>query len=289
MSWLLDHSVDPELARRAGVTGTVGGPINFLYSTPNGERFIRTRYPNGKVLQPKGQGLTLYWPLGRIQGGYVLLTEGEGDCLCAATIIERSDISVCPVGMPGAGAVKVAAAELSECKVKRAYICLDGDEAGVRATNKLQELLPRVGIEPWPIWLPENYDLSDWIKRHRPHDEALRSLLRTAMHQACHSPQKTTKAVRTQQDASEGMLRGIQARVYVSALAEIEEPREGVLINCPLHEDRTPSFRVNGNLYFCFGCQSGGGIFDFGMALWDCDFKTAVTRLEEEFQGVAQR
>lgn len=52
---------------------------------------------------------------------------------------------------------------------------------------------------------------------------------------------------------------------------------------CPFHEDRTPSFSFDTNkkLWHCFGCHYGGDVFEFGMALWNCDFLGACRRLAE--------
>ena len=34
---------------------------------------------------------------------------------------------------------------------------------------------------------------------------------------------------------------------------------------CPFHQEDTPSFTVDttDNLYYCFGCQEGGDVFNF--------------------------
>jgi len=67
------------------------------------------------------------------------------------------------------------------------------------------------------------------------------------------------------------VLREIPPPVYVEALTGEHVPSSGV-IRCPFHdhEDRTPSFKVYPDAdrgVWCFGCQRGGGIYDFGAAL----------------------
>lgn len=52
---------------------------------------------------------------------------------------------------------------------------------------------------------------------------------------------------------------------------------------CPFHKEKTPSFTVNAEkgLYYCFGCQEGGDIFDFLMKIENLSFNEAVRKLAE--------
>jgi len=54
---------------------------------------------------------------------------------------------------------------------------------------------------------------------------------------------------------------------------------------CPFHEERSPSFSVNApdKLYYCFGCGTGGDLFDFVMATESVDFPAAVELLAERY------
>ncbi|HQD40600.1 MAG: DNA primase [Firmicutes bacterium] len=47
---------------------------------------------------------------------------------------------------------------------------------------------------------------------------------------------------------------------------------------CPFHAERTPSFFVNPEkqMYHCFGCGEGGGVFNFLMKVENIDFREAV-------------
>lgn len=53
---------------------------------------------------------------------------------------------------------------------------------------------------------------------------------------------------------------------------------------CPFHKEKSPSFSVSRDkqLYYCFGCQAGGNVFDFVMALEGLDFPGAVRSLAKE-------
>ena len=52
---------------------------------------------------------------------------------------------------------------------------------------------------------------------------------------------------------------------------------------CPFHKEKTPSFTVSSEkgLYYCFGCQSGGDIFDFLMKAENLSFNEAVRKLAD--------
>jgi len=52
---------------------------------------------------------------------------------------------------------------------------------------------------------------------------------------------------------------------------------------CPFHTEKTPSFSVNpdSNLYFCFGCQKGGNVFQFLMEIEGLSFPESLGLLAE--------
>ena len=52
---------------------------------------------------------------------------------------------------------------------------------------------------------------------------------------------------------------------------------------CPLHQEKTPSFKIDPStqLWHCFGCGEGGDVFSFIMKTEDLSFPEAVRRLAE--------
>lgn len=50
---------------------------------------------------------------------------------------------------------------------------------------------------------------------------------------------------------------------------------------CPFHKEKTPSFTVDPekNLFYCFGCSTGGDIFDFLMKIENLPFNEALEKL----------
>ena len=59
---------------------------------------------------------------------------------------------------------------------------------------------------------------------------------------------------------------------------------------CPFHSERHPSCYVHPEkkIFYCFGCNAGGDVFDFVMLAASCDFPQAL-RIVSGFPGVAKR
>jgi len=53
---------------------------------------------------------------------------------------------------------------------------------------------------------------------------------------------------------------------------------------CPFHNEKTPSFSVSPdtNLFYCFGCQKGGSVFQFVMEMDGLSFPETVEKLAEK-------
>lgn len=51
---------------------------------------------------------------------------------------------------------------------------------------------------------------------------------------------------------------------------------------CPFHNEKSPSFSVNGDMqvYHCFGCGAGGNVYTFVMNYENYSFPEAVRMLE---------
>jgi len=67
-------------------------------------------------------------------------------------------------------------------------------------------------------------------------------------------------------------------REYVPALKKAGKTYKAC---CPFHSEKTPSFTVNQEkgLFYCFGCQEGGDIFDFLMKIEHLSFAEAGEKL----------
>jgi hypothetical protein len=67
-------------------------------------------------------------------------------------------------------------------------------------------------------------------------------------------------------------LLALEPRAYVEGLTGLSVNRDAK-VNCPLHEDRTPSLHVYAGAggWFCFGCERGGSIYDLAAELWRLD------------------
>jgi CHC2 zinc finger len=73
--------------------------------------------------------------------------------------------------------------------------------------------------------------------------------------------------------SSDDPLKQMEPPLYVEALTGIEVPPGGT-IRCPLHDERTPSFKAYLSAeqgWYCFGCHAGGGVIDLAAALYGID------------------
>ncbi|HEY3193084.1 MAG TPA: DNA primase [Solirubrobacterales bacterium] len=77
----------------------------------------------------------------------------------------------------------------------------------------------------------------------------------------------------------------------VSAYTDLQQRGQDYWGNCPFHEERTPSFKVNprDKLYYCFGCEASGDVFRFVEEKEGLDFTSAVESLAERYGVELQR
>jgi DNA primase len=71
----------------------------------------------------------------------------------------------------------------------------------------------------------------------------------------------------------------------VSGYTELRRRGARYLGLCPFHDERTPSFSVDpaSNLYYCFGCQAGGDVFNFLEEKEGLDFREAIEQLADRY------
>lgn len=54
-------------------------------------------------------------------------------------------------------------------------------------------------------------------------------------------------------------------------------------ISCPFHSEKTASFKVYENNFYCFGCGAGGDLINFVKSYFNLDFKAAIVRINFDF------
>jgi DNA primase len=71
----------------------------------------------------------------------------------------------------------------------------------------------------------------------------------------------------------------------VSAYTDLQQRGQDYWGNCPFHDERTPSFKVNprDKLYYCFGCEASGDVFRFVEEKEGLTFPEAVESLGERY------
>ena len=55
------------------------------------------------------------------------------------------------------------------------------------------------------------------------------------------------------------------------------------MTHCPLHEDHTPSMKLNDTYYYCFGCGATGDVIDLTARLFDLSSLQAARKLAQDF------
>lgn len=88
---------------------------------------------------------------------------------------------------------------------------------------------------------------------------------------------------------SEDVIKEIQSRVdivdLVSDYVKLKKSGENYVALCPFHSEKTPSFTVSPKkqLFYCFGCGTGGNVFTFVMKKENLNFPEAVRFLAEKY------
>lgn len=61
--------------------------------------------------------------------------------------------------------------------------------------------------------------------------------------------------------------------------------RKGYM-SCPFHDEKTDSFKVYDNSFYCFGCGSGGDAIKFVRMLFKLDFSQTIAKLKYDFRFI---
>ena len=59
--------------------------------------------------------------------------------------------------------------------------------------------------------------------------------------------------------------------------------RQGSMIRCPFHADRTPSMKLNEDYFYCFGCGATGDVIDLVAKLFNLSSYDAAKKLAYDF------
>lgn len=62
----------------------------------------------------------------------------------------------------------------------------------------------------------------------------------------------------------------------------IEPDRSGFAL-CPFHREKTPSFIVKNDRFYCFGCNTSGDVIDFVQKYFGLSFTQALIKLDNDF------
>lgn len=86
---------------------------------------------------------------------------------------------------------------------------------------------------------------------------------------------------------SQDFLRELEARCPIDEIASsyvnLKRRGKNLVGLCPFHNEKTPSFNIypESNSFYCFGCNKGGGVFQFVMGVENLAFPDAVRWLAQ--------
>ena len=65
--------------------------------------------------------------------------------------------------------------------------------------------------------------------------------------------------------------------------------RQGSMVCCPFHDDRTPSMKLNEDYFYCFGCGASGDVIDLAARLFGLSGYDAAKKLAADFGITGQK
>lgn len=77
----------------------------------------------------------------------------------------------------------------------------------------------------------------------------------------------------------------IKATVSMRQVAEFYgySPNRQGFVNCPFHNEKTPSLKIYKHSFHCFGCGAGTSVIDFVMNLHGLSFEDGAKKINEDF------
>lgn len=69
---------------------------------------------------------------------------------------------------------------------------------------------------------------------------------------------------------------------YAKRYLELKEYNQQYWSICPFHAEKTPSFNISNNKFYCFGCKIGGGLISFVMQYHAMTYAQALSEIGEE-------
>jgi hypothetical protein len=150
----------------------LSGKIVIPYLSSQQVVQLRGKDPLGKYVTTPGENVRLYNADALRGAEFVLITEGEMDCLiCQQCLSASPDVrarKIRVVGLAGAEAWPDGQKGFARYfeNAKRVYIGLDNDDTGKRAALKLRDVL---GAKARVVEVPDVKDWSDWLAPGQNH------------------------------------------------------------------------------------------------------------------------
>lgn len=300
-NWLehrhISESVITEFGIYWGTNPTFGDCIVIPVRNVEGE-FSFNKYRRNpmvdakpKYLYDKGGKVTLYGADKIKDKTFVLVTEGEMDCLVAWS---HNIPAVTSTG----GSQSFQSEWVNILKDKEVILCFDNDEAGGRG------MIKALGIIPWAwiVFLPDRpgiKDISDYVAGGGDLAELMRNKIRftclqdiiddrarklsmwqsTWFHDAY--IEEHTKPVYVRSDWKGQNSSDEVGRARTFPIGDLLKFNEDGKANCLWHSEKTGSLHwyKKTNTFYCWGCNKHGDAIDVYRQLHNCSFKEAIKKL----------
>lgn len=161
--------------RSAGLITTQGneyfsGHITIPFLSHGDVVQLRGKIQNGKYFTPEGDQTRLYNADALRDADWVIITEGEFDCLILQQVLRTSEDprlrATAVVGLSGAGSWPAGFTDYFT-DAKRVFIALDPDDVGTKAAQKMKDAL---GSKARIVRLPQDAPKCDWTEYLRQQD-----------------------------------------------------------------------------------------------------------------------
>lgn len=261
---------------------------NFLFNKYRRSPFVEH---GPKYFYDRGSRVSLYGAHLLHGADKVVITEGEKDALvCWSHNI--------PAVTSTGGANSFQKDWVPLFKGKEVIICFDNDEAGASGMVKVLEHLPEAKI----LLLPDKpgvKDISDYVahggdlhailseSRHYPDTASVKEekARKVALWQNTFFHDKYLKKFDAPRIVHKGKVtysgdKVTRAKQYpIPNLIRFSQNKS----KCLWHDEKTPSLNYyeKTNTVYCFGCGKSADAIDVYRALHNCDFKTALSALDQ--------
>lgn len=278
LAWLLDRGLTNKIMREAGLrwNGThIVIPIRDEHGNMLFNKYRRDpeRFTGAKYVYETGATAQLYGIEDLSIAQKVIICEGEFDALLLRS---KGFFSYSSTG--GAGTFFEEWCPLFANK--EVTVIFDNDAAGAQGSYRICRMIPHARYVRLPSSVGEHGDITDYFVKLGKTTIDFERLLSSGQQLPPEPPAPKSRPVRKIDGT-----RLAQAKAYpLWDLIGAKKNHSGK-IQCPFHNESTPSFQVYPtNKWYCFGCSRRGDTIDFVVLKLGIPMSEAITVILNKFK-----